>query len=68
MTSGNRVAVDTDNQQASFGNDEYTAQLRKQLNDERKKNNEIQELFDETMQNMEAQNRNLPTDATNAID
>ena len=34
--------------------DEVMTQLRRQLEDERKKNRDMKQIFDETMQNMEA--------------
>ena len=37
--------------------DEVIIQLRKQLDDERKRHREMKEIFDETMQNMEEQNK-----------
>ena len=53
--------------------DEVLTQLRRQLDDERKKNRDMKQIFDETMQNMEAQSRQVPTQAiemqaTKAVD
>ena len=44
--------------------DEVVQQLRKQLEDERKRHREMKEIFDETMQNIEEQNRySIPAQA-----
>lgn len=43
--------------------DEVVNHLRQSLENERKKHREIKQIFDETMQNIEAQNRHVPTKA-----
>ncbi len=61
----------------SFGDtmrDEMVVQLRSQLEDERKKHRDMKQMFDETMQNMELQNRDygkegrLTQTASEAVD
>ena len=43
--------------------DEVVSQLRHSLETERKKHREMKQIFDETMQNIEAQNRHVPEEA-----